>query len=1001
MKKETHQASADGLANNRCIPFWAWNTRLNEANLLAQIESMKAHGAGGFFIHSREGLETEYLSDEWLALARACAEKAAETGMRPLLYDEDKWPSGMAGGLVTKAEPKYAAKAYVYTEETDQVCIRQSLGHPWYSGNPPADNLSEGSVAKFIELTHERYLAAFGGSLEGKIEGVFTDEPNFWDFFFNLGDENRPALPYTDDLPDEFERRRGYRLDPRLLFFKEQGYRQHRHDYWRTLAELFCERYTKQIFEWCGTHGIKLTGHYLFENQLGYQARVCGAVMPNFEYMDIPGIDILGEQTREYVAAKQCASVAHQYGKKATISETYGCSGWEFTFEGQKRVWDWQCVLGITLRSPHFWPCTIKGLRKRDYPPFFGPQEWFTYNKVMEDYCARLSVIMSEGAPMRDVLVLHTISSTWCECGSSRDEDLTEFDDNMGWTCPTIYDLNAEGDSLNLLAESLMKAGLDFDFGDEILMVKDGGVEAPGEGDTRFRIKHASYGTVIVPAGCRSIFRTTYGLLREFAAAGGRLIVAGDGPAMIEGEAAEGLREELRLSGAEFVSGDHEAVKLAGESVEAPAEIFDLRTGRRADLISVFRRTGDGVTLVAVNEDMPRSCEVRISGFSSICEVDLMTGEEKPFDTGASGEFYVDFLRSDCRVYRLTNEAKAAGVRKDTDTTVRPVYHDPHRTEEVVWAFPPKAAFRRTMPNALILDRCRYRLNGSAWSEDMQVWEAQREIREALGFRQIYGNGVDMRYTWIYDEKPTAHVELSFGFDVCEAPSGDTFACIEEAWRYRVAVNGEEVEVPPQDAVPAEAVSDGADAEYYFLDPAFRKVRIGTLAEGRNIVTVSCEYSHEMELEDIYLLGDFGVNPSREIVREPEKLQIGDATLQGYFHYPGSLVYSYGFESTEDRGLLDVGDFRATLIVVRVNGAFAGYIINGNKVRLDLKVGRNTIEFEVVGSNRNLLGPFHRKYEGSSRVSWLDFRTEGDACTSDYFVKPFGLLSQIKIVKVK
>ena len=60
-----------GLVENppkeyRSAPFWGWNDRLQKENLGEQIEGFKKAGMGGFFIHSREGLETEYLSTEWM-----------------------------------------------------------------------------------------------------------------------------------------------------------------------------------------------------------------------------------------------------------------------------------------------------------------------------------------------------------------------------------------------------------------------------------------------------------------------------------------------------------------------------------------------------------------------------------------------------------------------------------------------------------------------------------------------------------------------------------------------------------------------------------------------------------------------------------------------------------------------------------------------------------------------------------------------------------------------
>lgn len=42
-------------------PFWSWNGRLELDELIRQIHVLKDMGMGGFFMHSRIGLATEYL----------------------------------------------------------------------------------------------------------------------------------------------------------------------------------------------------------------------------------------------------------------------------------------------------------------------------------------------------------------------------------------------------------------------------------------------------------------------------------------------------------------------------------------------------------------------------------------------------------------------------------------------------------------------------------------------------------------------------------------------------------------------------------------------------------------------------------------------------------------------------------------------------------------------------------------------------------------------------
>src|SRR5256885_2013579 len=51
----------------RGTPFWSWNTRLHVPQLLRQIEQFREMGFGGFHIHARTGLATDYLGPEFMA----------------------------------------------------------------------------------------------------------------------------------------------------------------------------------------------------------------------------------------------------------------------------------------------------------------------------------------------------------------------------------------------------------------------------------------------------------------------------------------------------------------------------------------------------------------------------------------------------------------------------------------------------------------------------------------------------------------------------------------------------------------------------------------------------------------------------------------------------------------------------------------------------------------------------------------------------------------------
>src|SRR5512140_2978891 len=98
-------------AEYRSAPFWSWNDDLQDAELVRQIREMSAQGMGGFFMHSRVGLVTPYMSHEWMDRIRACVAEAKRSKMGAWLYDEDKWPSGFAGGLTTAPDAARRAKA--------------------------------------------------------------------------------------------------------------------------------------------------------------------------------------------------------------------------------------------------------------------------------------------------------------------------------------------------------------------------------------------------------------------------------------------------------------------------------------------------------------------------------------------------------------------------------------------------------------------------------------------------------------------------------------------------------------------------------------------------------------------------------------------------------------------------------------------------------------------------------------------------------------------------
>ncbi len=65
----------------RGAPFWAWNSTLEPEKLKDQVDIFSEMCFGGFNMHVRQGLTTEYLGSEFMDAVRACIERAEDNNM--------------------------------------------------------------------------------------------------------------------------------------------------------------------------------------------------------------------------------------------------------------------------------------------------------------------------------------------------------------------------------------------------------------------------------------------------------------------------------------------------------------------------------------------------------------------------------------------------------------------------------------------------------------------------------------------------------------------------------------------------------------------------------------------------------------------------------------------------------------------------------------------------------------------------------------------------------
>ncbi len=986
----------------RPIPFWSWNDELDPEELKYQIKELKKAGNGGFFMHARSGLKTEYLSQEWFHDIKTGIDAAKEEGMNAWIYDEEGWPSGFAGGIVPELSPDFHAKyitmhEFSSTEEIDRsmlLCIYlQNVNTKVYkkleqsyqgtcSGeetflaiyrhtNPfYIDTLNKRAIDAFLACTHEAYYERYGESFGTDMQGFFTDEPRLT--CNNFGD-----LAWSDDLPGVFLELHGYDIMEHLpvLFAELDAFEKYRYDFWETVSKMFAEHYMKTIYDWCELHHCKSTGHIMMEESIFSQMTSTAGVMPFYEYMHVPGIDWLRRRIDSPVIGKQVGSVACQLGKKQVLTESYALCGWNVSFEELKWIAEWQFVNGVNQICQHLMGYTIKGVRKRDYPPsHFTQQTWWEEAGNFNDYLGRLCVALSEGDQTADVLMIHPMRSGFLAFDGTRTDAMKRLDQEF---------IKA--------SECLSGYHISYHYGDESIIKNHGSIE-----DACFRVGRISYKTVILPC-MYGIDKFTLELLLEFAKNGGTILSLSDLPHFTNGsnQVLEELENNVKKVAYTDVRKIMEEEKLVSLSIcEDQNEI--------SDISYLQRETSDGTLFFLVNHSQEKRhfANVKILGKrGTVWHMTAENGEisllESAFQNGDT-RLELSFEPMQSYLLMVKKEEKEAALDNNVGEN--------SKQQDLVQKVVPNAKWEveELSLNSLTLDLCSYRMDEGEWEPAIPAIKLQNLLLE---------------------QKRPANVEMKFTFEIdMDLQSNKEFyVVIEDASLYQITIN--------EKTVYYDAKKDG-----WWKDKSFHKVPIKEYVKcGMNEITLKTLFkqpqkvydvlfgenvyeteknkiTYDIELESIYLLGDFGViskTPFHRVERQamltdgpflitdaPKYFKSNDFTTEGLLFFAGELMVKQTLlvkKEDDKKVVLCFGKQNAPLVQIYLNkkliknSLWAPYEIDITDCVLD---GENELEFKLYASNRNLLGPHHHikgecynvgPESFTGKWSWVERESESDA----------------------
>jgi hypothetical protein len=663
------------------VRWWWYGPAVTQPMLEQEMNNMKAGGIGGFEVQPTYPLSIDgelpgvhnikFLSPEFFDMLHFTAAKAKELGLRMDLTLGSGWPYG--GPMFSKSEgagrvleqvarpnantktislPRpltdgqtliaafaVPASADVIPANIREIPIENNTAqipadmtgpvavHFYIAGRTgmqvkrPAmgaegnviDHLSDAVVKKFIKELAEPEVSACGDKMLGSI---FCDS-------LEVGGED-----WTDDFLAEFQKRRGYDLRPLLPALFNDSFPKSadiRHDWGKTLTELFNDKFNRNFTALAHQHGT------LFREQ-AYGSPSAG----EFSYATVDLPEGEGYQWHGYRPTRYASSACHLLGVPVSSSETFTwlhSPVFRATPLDMKAEADLHFLQGINQIVCHGWPSTAPGV---SYPGwsfyasavFNEKNPWWIVMPDVTKYLQRVSSIMRQGQPANDVAVYLANSDAWANFTPGR----ISLTDGVGQCLG------------NRIVGDVLDAGYNVDFFDDGLLDLRGKLDggALSFGDVKYK--------VILLAGTQRIPVSTMHMLEQFAKNGGTVIATRSIPSLAPGyKATDQENQEVRDIAKRlfsdpnalgiFVKTDAEFAAALGKKL-AP----DVALAPAAPEVAAVHRHTDGgeVYFVANTSNQPKNLKAtfRVEGMNAE-QWDPMTGKESPVaivDKPAGGE---------------------------------------------------------------------------------------------------------------------------------------------------------------------------------------------------------------------------------------------------------------------------------------------------------------------------------------------------------------------------
>lgn len=354
----------------------------------------------------------------------------------------------------------------------------------------PAPELSPTFGQQMIEHYFQPFVDHMDANGRKGMNYFFQDELQY----------NLNLHSWTDDLPQEFQKRKGYDIVPLLpdLFDYEIDDKRRdeisrtRLDYAEVVTQLAEERYFQPIYNWHAEKGLI----YGSDNE--------GRGMNPTHYLDYfrvekwftaPGNDAPARGS-SFTQTKVSSSAAHLYQRPRVWLEAFHSMGWDANGALLTHQLDHHIIAGGNLLCMHgLYYSTHGGWWEWAPPCFHFRMPYWPHMKVWLKYAERLCFLLSQGIHVADVAILYPTETLQAFPGTSP---------NLSFS----------------VGNELSPHGIDFDFIDYASLQK------AQINDQHLNISDERY-RVLVLADTKAAHAETLQKIHEFAARGGIVVALG------------------------------------------------------------------------------------------------------------------------------------------------------------------------------------------------------------------------------------------------------------------------------------------------------------------------------------------------------------------------------------------------------------------------------------------------------------------------------------------